>query len=128
MSASKVQQFHDLQKSIAQNKARLAEIQPQVQERLDMVELFTMEANEKGFNLEELVLAMCPHLDPAKQSAAAAPAIKTVKTRKARVVKTYLNPHTGEKIQTKGGNHKQLKEWKGQWGGDVVESWVQDQA
>ena len=43
--------------------------------------------------------------------------------RKPREVKVYKNPHTGETIETKGGNHRQLKEWKTQYGGDVVESW-----
>ncbi|QEU26486.1 DNA binding protein (plasmid) [Pseudomonas luteola] len=43
--------------------------------------------------------------------------------RKPREVKVYKNPHTGETIETKGGNHRQLKEWKAQWGGDVVEGW-----
>ncbi|KLJ14716.1 transcriptional regulator, partial [Pseudomonas sp. TJI-51] len=27
-------------------------------------------------------------------------------------------------IETKGGNHRQLKEWKQQYGADEVESWV----
>ena len=27
-------------------------------------------------------------------------------------------------IETKGGNHKTLKEWKAKWGGDVVEGWA----
>ncbi|AUZ62035.1 transcriptional regulator MvaT, P16 subunit (plasmid) [Pseudomonas sp. XWY-1] len=43
--------------------------------------------------------------------------------RKPREVKVYKNPHSGETIETKGGNHRLLKEWKTQYGGDVVESW-----
>lgn len=53
---------------------------------------------------------------------------RTVKTqtptKRARRVKQYKNPHTGETIETKGGNHKTLKEWKGKWGSDTVESWA----
>lgn len=45
-------------------------------------------------------------------------------TKRARKVKQYKNPNTGEVIETKGGNHKTLKEWKAKWGADVVESWV----
>lgn len=45
-------------------------------------------------------------------------------TKRARRVKQYKNPHTGETIETKGGNHKTLKEWKGKWGADTVESWA----
>ena len=44
-------------------------------------------------------------------------------TRKPRRTKRYLNPHTGAVIETKGANHKELKEWKTQWGHDAVESW-----
>lgn len=45
--------------------------------------------------------------------------------RRERQVKRYLNPNTDEVVETKGGNHKILKEWKTQFGADVVESWLQ---
>lgn len=45
--------------------------------------------------------------------------------RRERKVKVYVNPNNGEKIETKGGNHKLLKEWKEEYGSDVVESWLQ---
>ncbi|EGH26812.1 hypothetical protein PSYMO_37207, partial [Pseudomonas amygdali pv. mori str. 301020] len=32
----------------------------------------------------------------------------------------YKHPKTGEVIETKGGNHKVLKEWKAEHGADVV--------
>ncbi|GIZ11276.1 histone-like nucleoid-structuring protein MvaT [Pseudomonas sp. NCCP-436] len=44
--------------------------------------------------------------------------------KRARKIKQYKNPHSGEVIETKGGNHKTLKEWKVKWGADVVESWA----
>lgn len=46
-------------------------------------------------------------------------------TRKPRAVKTYKHPHTGEVVETKGGNHKQLKAWKTEHGSEEVESWLQ---
>ena len=49
---------------------------------------------------------------------------KVAGTKRARKVKQYKNPHNDEVIETKGGNHKTLKEWKAKWGGDVVESWA----
>lgn len=49
--------------------------------------------------------------------------LEPVKTRAPRVVKIYRNPNTGEIVETKGGNHKVLKEWKNEYGQDVVESW-----
>lgn len=45
--------------------------------------------------------------------------------RKARALKTYKHPHTGEVVETKGGNHKLLKAWKSEHGSDEVESWLQ---
>ncbi|GLZ86702.1 hypothetical protein Pres01_27530 [Metapseudomonas resinovorans] len=50
---------------------------------------------------------------------------KATNDRRPRQVKTFKNPHTGEVIQTKGGNHKVLKEWKAQFGAEAVESWLQ---
>jgi len=40
--------------------------------------------------------------------------------------KVYKNPHTGtgEVVETKGGNHNQLKEWKAEHGSATVESWL----
>lgn len=45
-------------------------------------------------------------------------------TRRPRVVKVYKNPHTDEVIETKGGNHNMLKEWKAEHGNAEVESWL----
>ena len=61
-------------------------------------------------------------LDPASSATLIAPA--GPKRRRARVVKVYQNPHTGELIETKGGNHRGLKAWKEQYGVDTVDSWL----
>lgn len=45
--------------------------------------------------------------------------------RKARELKIYRNPHTGEVVETKGGNHRVLRGWKAEFGSDTVESWRQ---
>ena len=45
-------------------------------------------------------------------------------SRKPRQVQVYKNPKSGEVIETKGGNHKTLKEWKAKYGADTVESWL----
>jgi len=44
--------------------------------------------------------------------------------RALRKIKQYRNPHNGEVIETKGGNHKALLEWKAKWGAETVESWM----
>lgn len=64
-------------------------------------------------------------LDPKSSSKGAT--LKTspaTTTRRPRTLKVYKNPHSGEVIETKGGNHKQLKAWKKEHGADEVESWL----
>jgi hypothetical protein len=63
-------------------------------------------------------------LDPEARSSKVARASKTTGTKRPRKIKQYKNPNSGEVIETKGGNHEVLKEWKAKWGSDVVESWV----
>ena len=54
-----------------------------------------------------------------------APAVESKSgSRKPRQVKIYKNPNTGEVVETKGGNHKTLKEWKAEHGSATVESWL----
>jgi hypothetical protein len=64
-------------------------------------------------------------LDPeGAKGGKTARAAKPTAGKRARKVKQYKNPNTGEVIETKGGNHKTLKEWKAKWGADTVESWA----
>ena len=63
-------------------------------------------------------------LDPDAKLSKAPRAAKATGSTRARKVKQYKNPHNGEVIETKGGNHKTLKEWKAKWGADTVESWA----
>ncbi|MGY4878877.1 histone-like nucleoid-structuring protein, MvaT/MvaU family [Vreelandella aquamarina] len=47
--------------------------------------------------------------------------------RKKRKLKVYKNPHTGEIIETRGGNHKGLKAWKEQYGDKAVNTWIESE-
>ncbi|MGP9768578.1 histone-like nucleoid-structuring protein, MvaT/MvaU family [Halomonas sp. AOP13-D3-9] len=44
--------------------------------------------------------------------------------RKIRKIKVYRNPHNGEIVETRGGNHKTLRAWKDQYGAEDVDSWL----
>lgn len=46
------------------------------------------------------------------------------KQRKPRSIKVYTNPHTGEVVETRGGNHKDLRQWRIRWGREAVDSWA----
>ncbi|NGX17003.1 histone-like nucleoid-structuring protein, MvaT/MvaU family [Wenzhouxiangella sp. XN24] len=73
-------------------------------------------------------LAVLFDLRPApargRKRAGAKAAKAPVRKRRRRKLKVYLNPHTGEKVETRGGNHRVLKAWKAEHGSEVVESWV----
>ncbi|MDZ5431947.1 histone-like nucleoid-structuring protein, MvaT/MvaU family [Pseudomonas fluorescens] len=70
-----------------------------------------------GFSLPNVINLLDPH------SGRRSPGAASTGVRRARSVKIYKNPRTGELIETKGGNHRQLKEWKAEFGADIVESW-----
>jgi len=72
-----------------------------------------------GFNLKQIIDLLDPHFTDRRQAAAPA-----ASSRKPRQIRIYKNPNTGELIETKGGNHKALKEWKVKHGADVVERWL----
>ena len=46
--------------------------------------------------------------------------------RKTRPLKTYRNPHTGEVVETRGGNHKTLNAWRKQYGKEEVARWQEN--
>ena len=63
-------------------------------------------------------------LNPKPAAAASAAAPASGGTRRKRKLKIYKNPHTGEVVETRGGNQKTLKAWKDEHGSDTVESWL----
>lgn len=60
---------------------------------------------------------------PVEDSGRAANTSRSASRRRRRL-KVYKNPHSGEVVETRGGNHKVLKAWKDEHGRDTVESWV----
>lgn len=75
---------------------------------------------EHSFSLRDVINI----LDPQAGSRRGAPVAAEKGTRRARTVKIYKNPHNGEIVETKGGNHKTLKAWKAEHGSAEVESWL----
>ncbi|VXC92482.1 Transcriptional regulator MvaT, P16 subunit [Pseudomonas sp. 8Z] len=71
-------------------------------------------------SLRDIIALLDPEAKVGKVSRSAAKPT----AKRARKVKQYKNPNTGEVIETKGGNHKTLKEWKAKWGADTVEGWA----
>lgn len=86
---------------------------------MEMAEQVTKSANEKGVSTRDLALAICPELEKELSTGNR----KAVVSRRPRQLKTYINPHTKEEVQTKGGNHKVLRQWKDEYGDEAVQSW-----
>jgi len=76
---------------------------------------------EYSFSLRDIVNILDPQAGKVRKGA---PVVAEKTTRKARSVKVYKSPLTGEVVETKGGNHKLLKAWKNQFGSAEVESWL----
>lgn len=65
------------------------------------------------------VLPILSAIDPSVSTGG-----KSGGSRAKRPLVTYKNPHTGEVVETRGGNHKTLKEWREEYGKETVRSWA----
>lgn len=117
---SKLAEFRQLEKHLAEQLAALEAMKGDEGLKQEVAFETKLRAllGEYGYSLQNIINILDPQ---AGRRAPAAAAPKGV--RKARDVKIYKNPNSGELIETKGGNHRQLKEWKNEFGADVVESW-----
>lgn len=119
---SRLAEFRQLEQQLAAQLAELealkgsSELQKEIQFETKLRSLLA----EYGCSLRDVINI----LDPQASRRAAAPAAVEKAPRRERQVKQYKNPHNGEIIETKGGNHKLLKEWKAQYGSDTVETWL----
>lgn len=119
---SKLAEFRQLEKHLAEQLQALEALKSDgaLKKEIEFETELRGLLNQYGFSLKHIINL----LDP--QSTKQAPASATTpSTRKPRELKVYKNPHTGEVVETKGGNQRTLKEWKNQHGSDVVESWLQ---
>lgn len=96
-------EFRQLKQQLAAQLAELealkgsSELQKEIQFETKLRDLLA----EYGFSLRDVINL----LDP-QSGRRAAPAAVEKAPRRARQVKQYKNPHNGEIIETKGGNHK----------------------
>lgn len=118
---SKLAEFRQLEKHLAEQLQALealkgdAGLKKEIEFETKLHDLLA----KYGYSLKDVVNL----LDPQSGRRSSVSESK-VGTRKERQVKVYKNPHTGEVVETKGGNHKTLKEWKSEHGSATVESWL----
>jgi len=119
---SRLAEFRELERNLAAQLAELENLKNDagLKKEIEFEKKLRSLLESYGYSLRDVVNV----LDP--EAARRNPGVKAPKAtqRKAREIKVYKNPHNGEVIETKGGNHRRLKEWKQEHGSDVVESWV----
>ncbi|WP_193453226.1 histone-like nucleoid-structuring protein, MvaT/MvaU family [Pseudomonas nitroreducens] len=118
---SRLAEFRAAEKALAEQLAHLeslkndAGLKKEIQFETELNALLS----EYGKTLRDVVAILDPE-------SGRGPRIQAGKgSRRARVLKVYRNPHTGEVVETKGGNHAVLKAWKAEHGAEAVESWLQ---
>lgn len=119
---SRLAEFRKLEQQLAEQLTELESMKSDSSLKKEMEFESKLRAllGEYGFSLKNIISILDPGAGRSTSSPIAAP-VKAA--RKARDVKIYKNPNSGELIETKGGNHRQLKEWTIEFGVDVVESW-----
>ncbi|MBP2082935.1 MULTISPECIES: histone-like nucleoid-structuring protein, MvaT/MvaU family [Pseudomonas] len=117
---SRLAEFRKLEQQLAQQLAELESLKNDdgLKVEIEFETKLRGLLGEYGFSLRNVI----DLLDP-EASRRSAPTVEKA-SRKPRQLKIYKNPHTGERVETKGGNHKTLKEWKSQYGAETVESWA----
>ncbi|HCN45462.1 MAG TPA: H-NS histone [Pseudomonas sp.] len=121
---SLINEYRATEEAIKELQARLKNLSEdnKLQQELEFEKKLRDLMGAYGKSLKDIIALLDPEAKLNKAPRGAA--VKTTGTKRARKVKQYKNPHNGEIIETKGGNHKTLKEWKAKWGGDVVEGWA----
>ena len=119
---SRLAEFRQLEKHLAEQLAALEAMKGDegLQKEVEFETKLRALLGEYGYSLRNVIAI----LDPQASRRAPAAAKSKAGTRKPRQVKTYKSPHSGEIVETKGGNHRTLKEWKAEYGSDTVESWL----
>lgn len=124
---SKAAEYRALERQIAEQLQALEALKGSsaLQSELEFEDKLRKLLGEYGYSLRNIIAI----LDPKAGSAAGVVGAGKVDGRKAtrapRAVKRYVNPHTNEVVETKGGNHATLKAWKSEHGAQQVESWLQ---
>lgn len=118
---SKLAEYRQLEKHLAEQLQALEALKGDsgLKKEIEFETKLRELLDQYGFRLKHIINLLDPQSTKRNQTPVAAPG-----KRKPRELKVYKNPHTSEVVETKGGNHKMLKEWKTKHGVDEVERWL----
>jgi hypothetical protein len=116
---SLVAQYHNLQKEIERLQAARASLQddPALKAEMEFESKLRSLMADYGKSLPDIISIIAPSGEK--------PEVTKKRKSTPRKVKIYRNPLTNEVVESKGGNHKLLQDWKVEFGATEVESWVE---
>lgn len=119
--SSLVSQYHSTKAELERLQAQLEALQSSEGLKAELQFVDDLKALMEMYSKKpvDVVAAIAPQYLPKSAKPA-----QVETARRARRVKLYINPHTNEHLETKGGNNTVLKQWKSQYGADAVESWA----
>lgn len=117
---SKLAEFKRLEAQLAEQLRQLDALKNdgELKKEIEFEEKLRALLGEYGYSLRDVKAILDPHAKPEAK-------VDGRSQRRERQLKVYVNPNTNERVETKGGNHKVLKEWKAEYGAEIVESWLQ---
>ena len=121
----KISSYYEKQKAVQQLQEELQKMEAdkELKKELDFKEELGKLMDKYGKSGKDM-LEVLAALDPAvKNKIDQGGGSSSNDGRKKRPLKTYRNPHTGEVVQTRGGNHKTLNAWRQQYGKEEVARW-----
>ncbi|ERT16989.1 histone-like nucleoid-structuring protein, MvaT/MvaU family [Pseudomonas aeruginosa] len=124
---SKAAEYRALERQIAEQLQALEALKGSeaLQRELEFEDKLRKLLGEYGMSLRSVISILDPKAGVSVGGAGASKVDGRRGPRSPRAVKRYVNPHTQEVVETKGGNHSTLKAWKNEHGAAEVESWLQ---
>lgn len=121
---SLINDYRSTKQQLAELQARLAQLEgdERLAKEIEFENMLRSVMTEYGKTESDVIKMLDPSYgaEPkSKKETDSAP-------RRQRTMRIYKNPHTGETVETKGGNHKVLKAWKEEYGAEVVAAWLQE--
>jgi hypothetical protein len=119
---SKLAEYRQLEKHLAEQLQALEALKGDdgLKKEIEFETKLRKLLDQYGFSLKNIINLLEPQTSGRREAIAQAAG-----KRRPRALKVYKNPNTGEVIETKGGNHRGLKEWKATHGASTVENWLQ---
>lgn len=124
---SKAAEYRALERQIAEQLQALEALKGSsaLQSELEFEDKLRKLLAEYGYSLRNVIALLDPQASKAPRLTASGKPDGRKGQRAPRALKRYLNPHTQEVVETKGGNHKTLNAWKAEHGAQAVNSWLQ---